>query len=469
MKNLENEIRVQILEENNFNIGKLYRLKKDWFLKLQVSTKLIGKNVRVFSNLPPDNIKSQFIRNKYYEYEWKSLPDSLPNDEFNKFIQINCQLAGSYHYYFTLDGTNNKDTCSGGSNFLVDPKLCLNGGEYIDLDCLQVQTVLSKLLGPLNEWKSRLEVANHSGYNMIHFTPVSDLSSQSNSSYCIRNHMKLLQQADSTQQTRLDDLKEITDFMYKEWNMFSICDLVYNHMANDAQFLQECPEATYNMVNSPHLIPSMLLDRLFYYMSADISKGLYESRGIYAKKLEYSNGETIRRILRDELVPKLQLHEFYQIDLNKINEQIKQLNTDDIELKSTNKWEKLQIIQDESYNRLGSTVDFNLIKEIIKESNDHQKLTDHLNHLNNKVREQIESYLTEAVDNVISNLKYYFFANDGPKWTEVNSKQKIVASYFYYPFEDKDVSADFDTMNLEYDEVIAFDKIQGAKIQVNIL
>lgn len=461
MKNLENEIRVQILEENDFNIGKLYRLKKDWYLKLQVSTRLISNNVRVFCNLPPDSISTQFSRNKYYEYEWKNIPDSLLNDEFNKYIQINCQLAGSYHYYFTLDGSDKKDSCSGGANFLVDPKLCLNGGEYIDLDCLQVQTVLSKLLGPLNEWKSRLEVARHSGYNMVHFTPVSELSSMSNSSYCIRNHMKLIEQAHST----MNDLTKVTEFMYKEWNMFSICDLVYNHMANDAQFLQECPEATYNMVNSPHLIPALLLDRLFYYMSVDISKGRYVSRGIIANKLECSNIETIRGILRYELVPKLKLDEFYIIDLNKIIEQVKKIEQPHAIIDSSNKWDRLKIIQDISYNRLGSTVDFNVIKEIIteheasmKREDLNQKIFDHLNHLNKNMCQKIEGYLTEAVDNVISNFKYHFFAHDGPKWREVNSKQKIVAGYFYFPFEDKDVA---------FDESLACNKVQGAKIQVN--
>ena len=30
---------------------------------------------------------------------------------------------------------------------------------------------LSKSLGPIEEWLSRLEVTYHSGYNMIHFRP----------------------------------------------------------------------------------------------------------------------------------------------------------------------------------------------------------------------------------------------------------------------------------------------------------
>ena len=145
MKNLENELRVQILEENNFNTGKLYRLKKDCFLKLHISMKLIGQDVRVFCNLPDNGQK--FSRNKYYEYKWQQLPDSLKHDDFNKFIQIDCQQAGSYNYYFTTDNTDSKESSRGGSNFLVDPKLCLNTNEYIDLDCLQIQTFLSKLLG----------------------------------------------------------------------------------------------------------------------------------------------------------------------------------------------------------------------------------------------------------------------------------------------------------------------------------
>ena len=50
-----------------------------------------------------------------------------------------------------------KRTTSG--YFTVDPVLRVNKTETIPLDCVSLQTVLSKSLGPLTEWTDRLRVS----------------------------------------------------------------------------------------------------------------------------------------------------------------------------------------------------------------------------------------------------------------------------------------------------------------------
>ena len=49
-----------------------------------------------------------------------------------------------------------------------------------------------------------------------------------------------------------------------DMNMFSICDIVLNHIAKESAWIKEHPDCSYNCHNSPHLRPAFLLDRMIY-------------------------------------------------------------------------------------------------------------------------------------------------------------------------------------------------------------
>lgn len=67
-----------------------------------------------------------------------------------------------------------KSAENGFGYFTVFPEWEVKG-KSLSLNSLCVQTYLAKLLGPLSEWKDRLEVAKQSGYNVVHLTPVQSL------------------------------------------------------------------------------------------------------------------------------------------------------------------------------------------------------------------------------------------------------------------------------------------------------
>lgn len=69
-------------------------------------------------------------------------------------------------------------------------------------------------------------------------------------------------------------------FMREEWQVLSVTDLVYNHTANDSQWLVSHPESTYNLQNTPHLKPAYLIDRLVYYTSYNVASGQLSTKNI---------------------------------------------------------------------------------------------------------------------------------------------------------------------------------------------
>ena len=69
-------------------------------------------------------------------------------------------------------------------------------------------------------------------------------------------------------------------WLLPEWGMLSICDIVLNHTANETPWLAEHPDATYNLVNSPHLRPAFLFDRLFKRLATDFGTGVWVEKGI---------------------------------------------------------------------------------------------------------------------------------------------------------------------------------------------
>jgi hypothetical protein len=105
----------------------------------------------------------------------------------------------------------------------------------------------------------------------------------------------------------------------------------------------------------------------------------------------------------------------------------------------------LCILQDPQYRRLHSSVDFQLANKLITTHGEFA-VRERLNELNNEIHKRIKVYMTEAVSNSISSIQHSFFAETGPKWSEVSRKQPLVLPYFYFPFNDESKSAVEDEM-----------------------
>lgn len=249
------------------NIGenlqeKLFRLEKGYWLRFSLGPSLHANTVRIFCNHPPKKDVA-YDRTKFYELEWKSLSGST-SDRHDVFTEVHIVTAGSFNYFFTIDESDKVENANGQGYFLVDPTLSVGtNDDDITLDCIQCQTVLAKSLGPLDEWEGRLRVAMETGYNMVHITPIQELG-KSNSSYSIKDQLKINPTFNRPgQKLGFKDVENLVSKVNREWKMLSMTDLVYNHTANNSDWLFEHPECGYNLENAPHLKPAYLLDRIF--------------------------------------------------------------------------------------------------------------------------------------------------------------------------------------------------------------
>ena len=336
---------------------------------------LYAKNVRVFTEYPLPG--EPYKRGQLRELTWNCRTRQAVWDP-DRFIDIQLDVAGAFRFVYTV-GAVQDGPLEGSGYFVVDPQL---GYSPDGITCL---TYITKLLGPLAEWKSRLQVAKESGYNMVHFTPIQQLGSSS-SAYSISNQLRLdsaylpgnyvHSENTVTYTTRSGEQKQLSiesglleawkiiNEMKSEWKMLSIVDMVWNHTSFDTPWLFQHPDAGYNLVNSPHLRPAYVLDVALAQFSREVAEGKWVQQGLQPEIRSEGDIENTKARLRDHVIPRLRLWEFFTVDIELImgnfRTQVYHLNGGTRPRKEG----RLKIIQDPLYRRLRSSVDPNEVLEL---------------------------------------------------------------------------------------------------------
>ncbi|XP_052492995.1 glycogen debranching enzyme isoform X2 [Budorcas taxicolor] len=437
------QIRILLLNEMEKLERTLFRLEQGFELQFRLGPTLQGKAVTVYTNYPLPG--EAFNREKFHSLEWENPTER--EDDSDKYCKLNLQQAGSFQYYF-LQG-NEK---SGGGYIVVDPILRVGADNHVlPLDCVTLQTFLAKCMGPFDEWESRLMVAKESGYNMIHFTPLQTLG-LSRSCYSLSDQLELNPDfSRPNKKYTWTDVGQLVQKLKKEWNILCITDVVYNHTAANSRWLQEHPESAYNLVNSPHLKPAWVLDRALWHLSCDVAEGKYKDRGVPALIENDHQMNCIRKVIWEDIFPKTQLWEFFQVDVHKAVEQFRGLLTQ--ENRKTTRPDPnhhLKIIQDPEYRRLGCTVDMNVaLATFIPHDNGPAAINECCNwfrkrieELNSEKHQLVNYHQEQAVNCLLGNVFYERLAGHGPKLGPVTRKHPLVTRYFTFPFEDISLSVE---------------------------
>ncbi|XP_076018251.1 glycogen debranching enzyme [Genypterus blacodes] len=430
------QIRVLLLNDKEELERTLFRLKQGFELQFRLGPSLQGRKVSVHTNYPDEG--QQFERNTFRELTWNN--PTGREDDSDKSCFLDVKIAGSYQYYFGYGDTKR----SGGGYILVDPVLRVGADSHVlPLDCITIQTYLSKCLGYLDDWLDRLRVAQSSGYNMIHFTPLQTLG-ESRSCYSLADQLTFNPEfSPEGQSYSWVDVGALVEKIRTEWNMLCITDVVYNHTASNSVWINEHPECGYNLVNSPHLRPAWVLDRAIWHLTTRVADGRYAAKGLPANIINEDHLNAMRNVFREDVFPEIKLWEFFQVKAEASVEQFRTMLQNGTKPKTERK-EGLKIIQDPGYHRYGNTVDMDsALETFIPHSSSPQHIEEccsllrqRLNALNDEQHHIVHQHQEQAIGCVVGNVVYERLADHGPKLGPVTRKDPLVTRYFTFPYDE---------------------------------
>lgn len=114
---------------------------------------------------------------------------------------------------------------------------------------------------------------------------------------------------------------EMVKKAYKKYGLLAICDVVWNHTANNTKWLEEHPEAGYNLQNSPHLRPAAELDAKLLEFS-----GRLEECSLPCIIKNDSDLESIVKGIKQYVIDELKLWQFYVVDVEAALEEFDMYN-----------------------------------------------------------------------------------------------------------------------------------------------
>ncbi|KAF8636427.1 hypothetical protein AX17_003609 [Amanita inopinata Kibby_2008] len=424
-----------------------------------------SKNGIFKTNFPLDG--GAFFRENFAERR-------LPTD-FSKPIHVDLPIshAGAFMYWIEYDGIEAGERIKGRVGYFnVDPILRsksrspildgslsvlppTEGGVIKDtfvnlpLNGLCILTVVSKWMGPIEEWRKHFEEAAQRGYNMLHFTPLQERG-DSDSPYSIKDQKRYdhrLFNENGSEKYCKKMMKEVLQIAKEEYGLLSLTDVVLNHTASDSPWLKEHPEAGYSPHNTPHLTPALELDMAMINFSGSLSSENLPT--IISSEAEL---ETLIAAF-ERVVRGLNLWQFYVLDTSRERSSVTAaLQSNNIapwngpNLVDRNWIELASILRtqgkvkniDSLSSRFGVSIDGSVAAGFIQAAFPKVINTDAyidawirvVDAINEPLYREWESDIQVAIENIRNRVRYIRLDENGPKLGEISKSRPLVESYF---------------------------------------
>lgn len=263
-------------------------------LQFQLNAALDVCERAVLKTNVPKSESDAFDREKYQEL---AIEASFHKDPV---LLVPIFAPGAYNYYIAYG--DNKRTKK--FYFNVPPYLSKNG-HFVPFNAVNIQTVVSKWIGDLLRWDSFFGGVAAKGYNMIHFTPLQQRGS-SNSPYLIYDQLRF----DPDIFPDNDTAAEKISSTLRKHGLLSLTDIVWNHTADNSEWLREHPESGYNAETAPHLTAAIELDAKLLEFSEKLEE--------YGLPTDIKSEADISNIIDNGIVPHvintLELWQYYVYD-----------------------------------------------------------------------------------------------------------------------------------------------------------
>ncbi|CAD8122387.1 unnamed protein product [Paramecium sonneborni] len=311
---------------------------------------------------------------------------------------------------------------------------------------LTIQTLLPYCLGKFEDYEKQIRSQVELGYEAFHLPPIQQLG-QSTSLYAIADQQRL--NTDIFGNHSLDDLKLL---FAKFPNTHFFIDILLNHTAFDSKWLVE-PEfenATYNVGNSPHLEVAIKLDCAIAEFSNKLGQGLLTQ---YPRNTIYNENDLnqIMEILERDYIRKLNIHDYFQFNINGVVNEIhsrcnkiviekseQQEENQNIFIKSASEM-ILQMIGQETilkgYKEYGVSLNYEVLVEYLNKDENYKKVSleyirELLQYYNLQYWNEAEQYIKEAVNCTRGQITWWKLKQKNPQ-VEVNEKgDSLVPRYF---------------------------------------
>ncbi|PHH81883.1 hypothetical protein CDD82_7639 [Ophiocordyceps australis] len=425
-------------------------------------TSSVCRHGSLWVNIPERGV--EFRRNDFRQFEL--------NPDFNRTIEISIPIyhPGAFAFYLSyaelprLEPRLAPEPAEPDEKHLtktplyyidVAPRLQLDG-RPLPLPALSIYSLIGKLMGKYpSDWERHLRSIADRGYNMIHFTPLQQRG-DSNSPFSLYDQLAWDPQCFPRGEA---DVRDLVDSMEQKHSLLSLTDVVLNHTANNSKWLQEHPEAGYNLSTAPWLESAYELDTKLLELSNKL-----QSMGL---QLDLKSTDDLLPIMDavKDVIAKIRLWEYYVLDVDgNVDSAVdhwlqNKISNLDVPETTVNKLKNGSSLKDEAaflkefglrgFDRLGqrfrrkvnpavaaTLLSFSLGRFDGADGGAPDKaaakarILEVVNALNVDLYKEYDVDIKEILDQLYNRIKYMRLDDHGPKLGPINQENPLIETYF---------------------------------------